>query len=241
MRWMIAPICLCALFATSGCVPLYYAYPTVSYIPEVPLDKTLRRYLTDESPILVFRIDIKDDQNTAEFTEDDRYVLRDVQPATHYFSNIFGLAYSYVPSQMKLTLDSGMYWHCVALCYRKHSHHTMRLRLYRSGYQLIQIKPGDRDVAFPDWVEAADPTAQEKAVDDLLSTAETDFSVARDKKLVTNTMRNLAPGSASAEHREALRFAAGEYERLAGENMGQVALEMRCRAKAAWLRELADK
>src|SRR5947209_5085663 len=74
------------------------------------------------------------------------------------------------------------------------------------------------------WRPAADGEAQEKAIDDLLSTWDTDFLGqlhARGAHADTtraprdsHVFSNLAPGSVSAAHRRVLRFAAAEYDRL---------------------------
>jgi hypothetical protein len=53
--------------------------------------------------------------------------------------------------------------------------------------------------------------------------------------------QNLAPGSVTDEHREVLLFAAGEYERLAGQAKTQAELRTRAETKAKALRQLAAK
>jgi hypothetical protein len=161
-----------------------------------------------------------------------------------------------VPPQTQVALDYGWIADCVALTYRSHTHHTVLVRLYRPGWQTVEIKAWDQ-VGPIAWKEAADLPARERAVDDLLSTWGTDVQAQppwrteghkvppppprpRDAQV----FRNLAPGSTSAWHRQALLFAASEYERLGGaaapDKAGQE-LRQRVSEKAKRLRELAAR
>jgi hypothetical protein len=98
----------------------------------------------------------------------------------------------------------------------------MLVRLYRPGYQTVEVESWQKTGPV-EWVTAPTPDEQERAIDDLVSTwntsparlqvqlARTEMSPPRDPLV----FRYLASGSASVEHQRTLRFAAGEYKRLA--------------------------
>jgi hypothetical protein len=89
--------------------------------------------------------------------------------------------------------------------------HSIAVRLYRRGYETIELKPGQPASALQ-WQEATSLAAQEKAVDDLLGVSPLERIDAKSSQ----QQRRLESGTKSAAHREALLFAAREYERLAG-------------------------
>ena len=189
-------------------------------------------------------MDVADETNCIDFPEHDRYVLTPVSLSRA----------GSVPPQMLVVLDYGWVWNCIALYYDGHTHHTIVVRLYRPGFETVEIKAGDKEGRAA-WEKAADPEAQEMAVDDLLSTWATDgqgrlwagvgnrdmpptndaLAPLLDKKVFSS----LAPGAASVGHRRTLLFAAAEYERLAA-GLGD-AHRVRLADKAQWLRELAAK
>lgn len=216
--WMWAPI---LLGGVSGCVPLFYAYPAVSYVPAVNVGKS-------RDKTYAFRVDIVDRSGGDASADSGCYLLRQIQVAKSGF----------VVGQAKLAIDSGFYWNCFVKCFKERTNHTVRLRFYRPGYNPIEIRSWQTE-ADVSWHETPGLLAREKALDALLrpsspaaeTTAETDWGFDR-----------LAPGSASVEHRSALLFAAAEYERLAvrAEAEGEEETRDRCHAKAQWLHERAS-
>src|SRR5262249_1061302 len=166
-----------------------------------------------------------------------------------------------VPSQIKVAFDYGLFFAagCVVPCGWEHWQHPMRVRLYRPGWETVEIQSWDLAPQMS-WKEAADLAAQEKAVDDLLSDRERarepgvpgrawteEFRQAFSRETFFSLgplYRFLAPGSASAEHRKVLLFAAAEYERLVDSGTtgaADHAVRQRLADKGRWLRALAEK
>jgi len=233
-----AVLAILAGLLSVGCIPLFYAYPTLAHVPAVAVD-------TAPDEIRAFRVDVADQEGCPEFPQEDRYLLTPVRLSRT----------GAVPGQTAVALDYGWVWNCIALVYDGHTRHSVMVRLYRPGWQTVEIKAGEKTGRVI-WKEAADAAAREQAVDDLLSTWQTDGPgqlearhqpsyLSEPGKAVpprdTTVFRSLAPGSAGAGHRQALRFAATEYDRLA-ERLG-VDHEARARLadKAKWLRELCEK
>lgn len=229
----LAGLCL------SGCLG-GYVLPTVALTPGV-------RVVAGADDIHVIRVDVADDENCDEFADHDRYVLHPV-PLTPDGTAL---------PQVNLGLDYGWLWNCVLLGYSAHTHHTLMLRVYRPGWRTVQI-PSWQLRGRVKWEKAPDLAAQEKAVDDLVSTWETDFQgySFRKEKLKglprpadANLFRCLAPGSASRSHQATLLFAASEYDRLAllipppvedEEDEAAEAVRARLTAKAEALRRRAS-
>jgi hypothetical protein len=208
-RWtaLVVPLLLCPLL--TGCfVPIGYAYPTISHVASVQVEQA-------QGEVRAFRVDITDKQNClGGFTpncfncgDDDRYVLTALPLSQD----------GYVPAQTKVALDYSWIWNCVWI-YSGQTHHSVKVRLYRPGWQTVEIRSGEKSGRVV-WRKAEDLEAQEKAVDDLLSTWETDWRFSHDTEQPpresTDVFCHVAPGSASAAHRQVLQFAASEYDRLA--------------------------
>lgn len=214
----------------AGCM-LPYAYPTVSYVPPVCVGPA-----RDE--VHAFRVDIADQDNSSvRLPERDRYVLSPLPLHADGSSD----------SQVKVALDYGWILNCISYFCDGYTHHTMRVRLYRPGYQTIEIEPWQKNNRL-EWVEARSPEEREQAIDDLVSTwdtspfslqnriSQTGFTPPRDPIV----FRYLAPGSVADEHLRVLQFAAREYEQLA-RNVQEPELHARLQAKAKALRDLAIK
>lgn len=191
-----AGICLPFL---AGCIPV--AIPTVDYTPPVSLEA--RR---DE--VHAFRVDITNMKHDLpwglEFQE-----LSEI-PATNSDE---------VPAQVKPSITNGIVVVGIALNYFYGTSHDMALRLYRPGYELIEIKSWQQKNRVV-WKPAADAAAQEHAVDELVPAS-----------WVSN-------GSVSRAHANALLYGASEYERLA-KDAGAEMDRNRLSAKANKLREIA--
>jgi hypothetical protein len=158
--------------------------------------------------VYAFRVDVKDQDNCIDFPSEDRYVLHEMSLNADHRS---------LP-QVKLALDYAWVWNCIALTFSGETHHTLKVRLYRPGWQTVEIQSWQRE-GRAQWREAPDLAAQEKALDDLASTWETESFVTKGRYKSGRPedaalFQRLAPGSASRAHKKALLFAASEYDRL---------------------------
>jgi hypothetical protein len=188
----------------AGCMPIGYAYPTMSYVRPA-------RVGASADAVRAFRIDVVNDDNSFDITEKDSYRLT---PLPLHQDGSFD-------PQMKVAVDYGWLVACMALTYNSSTHHTVLVRLYRPGYQTIELESWRKQERLQ-WTPA--PTLQERelAIDGLVSTWKTmperlqneyaskGFVPPRDPVV----FRDLALGSTSPEHCFALDFAAGEYEQL---------------------------
>jgi hypothetical protein len=183
----------CAL--TTGCM-LPYAYPQISTIDSLDL-------VRQSSDMHAFRVDA-----------DGWMADAGVDMKDYRLSSIKLDSEGRLPSQMDFNLEYGLYI-VGPLNYAVGSTHWTQVRLYRRGYQLIEVMP-DKRPARMEWKPAIGVAAQEKAVDNLLwppANERFPHSLQRDKD---NTWPGslVSPGSLASKHREALLFAAEEYERL---------------------------
>ena len=111
---------LCPLLA--GClVPVGWAYPTVSIVPPAALDST--------DQVRAFRVDVADQLSEIDMNGGDDYVLSEVPIPEH----------GILLPQTKVALDYGYVWNMIAIVYGGHTHHTALLRLYRPGFQTVEI------------------------------------------------------------------------------------------------------
>ncbi|MBI3412328.1 MAG: hypothetical protein HY040_28750 [Planctomycetes bacterium] len=234
MKRLIWLLSLCPVFLSGCFIPL--AYPTWSQTPLVPLD-------APNEEVHAFRVHVKEDWSGPEFWKEYEYTLAPVPT----------LAGHSIP-QTTVSADYGCLWLCVALNFVVHTHHTLELRLYRPGYETVEIKSWDltKEIA---WKKADDLAEHEKAIDDLLSGPRRDWGsfphLMRAKLEAPGTSSksnkavefNLQPGSESRAHKKALLFGAEEYERLAASfaatNDELRDTQARLLAKAAWLRKRA--
>jgi hypothetical protein len=208
---------------SSGCfIPVGYAYPTVGMTP--PLHATA----TTES-VRAFRVDVHKEFGYMKPGGESTYSLKEILISDD----------GWISSQAQFGFGYAWYLNCIAFTYDHEIHETLRVRIYRPGYETIQVKPW----AIPKelvWTSAADLNAQETAVDALVAPgpilSSTDHSLFAQKTLVN--------GSSSKAQRDALLFAASEYERLAdlaAAGTEGEALRDRLRGKANGLIELAGK
>jgi hypothetical protein len=225
----------------AGCdtlVPLYYAYPTVTHVPALPIKAT-------DDGVQAFRVDVVDQDNGVNFPEEDSYVLTPVPLGPD----------GTVPAQTRVALDYGWILSRDGQVHDGQTRNTVLVRLYRPGWQTVEYRSSWDKVSGVAWKAAADPAAREKAVDDVLLTWATDFQGYRQVRAqagkkpapapdYTLILRHLAPGSASASHRQVMQFAADEYERLLGQLGTDPRLQQqrtRLAVKANWLRDQAEK
>jgi hypothetical protein len=213
-----------------GCMPLGYAYPTVSYIPPGTVGAA-----RDE--VHAFRVDVTDDDNCLEITEKDHYVLSRIPLDSD----------GNYDSQTKVGVDYGCILYCMANVYDTATHHTVMVRLYRPGYHTLELESWQSNDRIH-WVEATKPVEQEQAIDDLVSTWKTTPQRLQNQAAFNGfvpprdpiVFRYLAPGTTTDEHRDALLFAAAEYSRVLS-TAADAETKARLQAKATALREMAAK
>lgn len=223
---------LCGLFGLllAGCMPIGYAYPTIAYVRPASVGP-----VRDE--VRAFRVDVVDDDNCVVLPEKDHYRL--TQLPLHRDG-------SFDP-QVKVAVTYGWLWNCVAFIYDSSRHHTILVRLYRPGYQTLEMQSWRKEGALQ-WTPAPTVQDREQAIDDLVSTWKTSPERLQNEYAVQGfvpprdpvVFHYLAPGSTSAEHRSALRFAAGEYELLLSDS-GDAKQRERLAEKAKALRKLAER
>jgi hypothetical protein len=121
--------------------------------------------------------------------------------------------------------------------------HAVLVRLYRRGYETIELRPGQNEADLV-WHPATEVAALETAVDNLLGVSPLLATSPLDPVKTTGhrSPPALELGTVSSGHREALLFAAGEYEWLA-EQLGPAgehqAIHRRLVEKASRLKDLA--
>ncbi len=223
---------LCGLLGLlmAGCMPLGYAFPTVSYVRPATVGA-----VRDE--VRAFRVDVSNDEYCMDIPEKDRYVLT---PLPLHADGSF-------EPQVKISADYGWMLNCFVMIYGGTTHHTVLVRLYRPGYHTIELESWRKDEPL-NWTPAATPLEREKAIDDLVSTWWTSPTHMQAQYAVEGFVqpvepilfRYLAPGSTSVGHQETISFAATEYERLASE-LPNDEVRSRLQEKAKQLRQLAAK
>ncbi len=196
--------CLLCLSSLTGCLLPYCAYPTLDYTPAVKLDA--RR-----GEVRVFRVDIN--KPTADMSVFDG-------PVYERFTELPVSNTDEAPAQVKPSASYGFVVIGIALNYFTHTSHSLALRVYRPGYELVEIKSWEK-VNRVIWKPSPDLDAQEKALDGLFP------------------LDRLEAGSKSSAQRDAIDYGASEYERLATTahtpdqraRLAEKAVEFRNRAK----------
>ncbi len=210
-----------ALFAATlflpGCMPVFYAYPTLSCTLPTSVGP-------NHDHVYAFRVDVADVRGTGGQAGPGRYSLCQLHITPE----------GQVTSQSKVAVDHGYVVKGV-FEFERHVCNTVQVRFYRAGYRLVTLKPWRLGLKV-EWQEAADSAEREEAVDALLGA--TDEAAARPVQYLG--FAHLQPGSASREHRQALLFAAGEYERLAQSITLEPDRRETLQSKGKALRELAD-
>jgi hypothetical protein len=244
-RWLVL---FALLPQCTGC--LCYAYPTLSHTPTLAVPNP-------DGGAHAFRVDV------------ERTERAPAAPSSQYtLSRIRIDERGLIPSQLELAHATGNYdpFSLMGGGTHERTKYTMQVRVYRPGYRTMEVKDWEKNAELH-WVQAKDLVDQERAVDDLLSDR-----VSRDEIRLINGQFHPGPVAGPAPksmdstwweqkdhkspplglqsgkdaplaHRQALLFAAGEYERLASspaasQPSAQTARD-RLRAKAAWLRQYA--
>jgi hypothetical protein len=240
LRVVRAAVCLVPLLSAGCFVPIGYAYPTVSVTPAVDVGK-------QAEDVQIFRVEIADVRRPfSPGWGPDRYVFHPVEPTANGRGS----------SQVGMALDYGWVWNplpLLRLAVGQQMSHTVLVRVYRPGFRTVELAPGQSDGTVA-WEVAPDLVAQEQAIDALVSTRDTDsqaidghpvsFLIGDERRAAMAFLdpaffRSLAPGSTAPGHREALLFAAGEYEHLSRAAEGEQ--RTRLRNKARSLRDRANR
>jgi hypothetical protein len=180
-RLLLLATCLLCLPFLGGCVCPYCAYPTFAYTPSIKLE-------TNSGDVHAFRVDL------TRFTAD--LGVFDDGPWHERLLEIPLTNPDEVPSQLKPSLTYGFAVNAVALSYLTYTEHAVALRVYRPGYELVQIRSWQQANRIS-WTRVPDLEGQEKVLDTLFPPC------------------LLVAGSESTAHCAALLFGASEYERLA--------------------------
>jgi hypothetical protein len=170
-------VSFCGLLAF-GCIP-YRAHPTLDYTPAVQLP-------VDSTDVRAFRVDITcstHDVGLIPPTANER--LTEI-PVTHE---------TRIGPQFKAGTDYGFVIIGVALNYVTRSSDSLAMRIYRPGFETVEIRTWER-VNGVTWIPATTHGAQEAALDKLLPSG-----CEREPRTEAN--------------KKALEFVAGEYDRLA--------------------------
>jgi hypothetical protein len=206
-----------------GCIP--YVFP--SLVITRPLDVS---EVAEE--VRAFRVDISAKHGAPCYGE-EQFSLSELL-----------LVAGMVPPQVKPTVDSGVIIIGVALNYHFHYHDGVHVRLYRRGYELAQFKSWQFGKRL-EWTPVKDCAGRERTIDTLLAGPGTvawcQFTPKKDENQPWTLHGGLRPGAYSKAHREALAFAAREYERLADALDCPVDARARLQDKAAQVRAHADK
>ena len=216
--------------ASLGCLQVPVCVPEMSMVPAVTPCCT-------KAEVHAFRVDVTDRQQIKEGLTPSS--IRPENFEDFALSRVALSSSGTTPQQVGMTWASG--WCTVGFWnyFNSLTTHSVAIRLYRPGFETIELKPGDAAHALQ-WVEATDLAAQEKAVDDLLGVSPLAMGAAPSEF----QQRRVEPGTKSPAHREALQFAAREYERLARsaapEDVQAEEIAPRLFAKARSLKRLAE-
>ncbi len=200
-RLVFAIVCLACL-GTAGCMQVPFYMPEFTAVPSVQpgcSSAELHAFRVDATQ----RVELKEGpgpEHAVRGENFENFELTRVQPSR-------GGA---TPQQVGVNASFGWcyvgFWnYCTS-----YTSHALALRLYRAGYETIELKPG-QPASELQWQPALTLAAQEKAVDALLGVS----PLERVDPKVSTQQRRLEPATKSAAHREALLFAAHEYERIA--------------------------
>ncbi|MBN9120151.1 MAG: hypothetical protein J0I06_13465 [Planctomycetes bacterium] len=200
-RRILCGVALLAPGSMAGCL-LPYAYPKLEYVPGAD-------FTPAEPDVRAFRVDVEADQ--IDLGENSSFELTPIALRPD----------GRLPGQLGVSLERGVYIAGVAVNYNVGRVHTTRVRLYRPGYQLVEIAPWGSSGPIV-WAPAADWAAQEKAIDDLLrrpfvSSRAAAFAKNKGAFWGAGTKAEELPplSSESGQAPPAFAFAASEYARVA--------------------------
>lgn len=226
----VVGIVFCCL--ASGCLPIPYIYPKLSYIPPVSVSSTGDR-------VYVFRV-----QGTFKQEQYNENFFISGQPAMvphHKIRLLSTEDVQTISSQTCLTFEKGIVWWPL---FQSTEVHDLSLRLYRPGYKTVEFH-GWTTPSKIIWEEVRGMTDQELALDRVWSCPPAKWE--EENRDLPESWRY----KASKNSRTALAFLASEYERLAWEQQrrlmaGEIRSSAsedcwkRMRNKGAYLRKLSE-
>ena len=180
---------LCALtllapgLVATGCF-FPFAYPKWSFVPSCDLGPEV-------NDIHAFRVDVTADNGLFR-SERGVYTVAEITPNPN----------GTIPAQSRITMERGF-----DILQQIGRLHDTRVRLYRPGYQLVELHSWESPDAI-EWRQATDWRDQERAIDDLLARPALTPTFAR------NNQERPLPPVTLGESRTFV-FASAEYERLA--------------------------
>jgi hypothetical protein len=181
----VSVILLAPCLFAAGCL-IPYAYPKLSHTPSCDLKQ-------QANDVHAFRVDVLSAKDL--MTERAEYTLAEIAPRPD----------GSIPSQTRVTFEHGL-----GVILKLGEIHAMRVRLYRPGYKLVELESWDSQDKIS-WQPAADWQAQELAVDNLVG-----CPVLRHPTVPgPSKSRDVLQPPTTPEAKQALVFAAGEYERVA--------------------------
>jgi hypothetical protein len=124
MRSMILPAFVVCAPCICGCMVPYCAYPALDYTPPVKID-------APSAQVRAFRVDISKPTG-------DMSVFRG--PIYESLSEIPVTNTDEVPAQIKPSVSYGFIVNGVALNYLTHTSYSVGMRVYRPGYELVEIR-----------------------------------------------------------------------------------------------------
>ena len=213
---------LLACLLLPGCL-IPYAFPKLSQTPPALLGE-------EATDVHAFRVDI-----TTDFV--------DVGGTDHYsLSEMKSRPPRWLLPQTKVSATYGIFVLGIALNYPVFLSHSLAAKLYRPGYDLVELESWDLPVRIA-WKRAEDLKSQKRALDRLfLMDREAEKTEPKQWPLIG---RCLSAGAESSAHRHALLFAASEYERLAASELAsgpeRDGIRSELRSNAEELRKLAEK
>ena len=217
-RLLLAVLLAVPCFFAAGCI-IPYAYQKLSYLPGCDTAGV-------KAPeVRAFRVDV--DAHEVDMGETGEYTIAEITARSD----------GKTPSQASLSLERGYYVLGGAVNFNVGWLHTTRVRLYAPGYHLVELKPWESPDAVR-WQLAGDWVNQAKAVDDLLRRPAVSASEAALRGHDPSRGEALSDLVMTNTTRDALSFAASEYERLA-KSAPTPDDDARVRDKAKRLREMS--
>jgi hypothetical protein len=203
-RFLRLTLCLLCLPCLNGC--LCYVYPQLDYTPSLSLDPQW-------NDVLVFRAETTT-ENVLGFLAlyEPCYNEGNFEHLSEHLVEVQRTDTNRVPAQIQPSVSTGLLIPFVVVNLFCHTSHSMKLLLYRPGFDLVEI-PAWEEAGHIVWKPAADLDAQEKTLDWLA------WHITRD----------------ISGQREALLLAV-EYERLAAQSQDQDQ-QWRLQSEARRLRE----
>src|SRR6266436_5073668 len=145
-RFVRLVLTVCPLLL-SGCI-IPYTYPRLSCTPGLAFDAPVE-------VVHAFRVDFTN------YTADIGSFLP--EDGVQQLSEISLDSAPNVPAQAKLSVDYGFLLIGVALNYFIHTNHTVGLRIYRPGFELVEIHSWERGEQIA-WKPATDIAAREETL-----------------------------------------------------------------------------